>query len=226
MFVDSVAPSYSVLALDTAGRLDCELATLATYVDDIRDLIRGDARGALVVNALARVIVIAQLLRAQALHAAVGRDDESIENDERAFLARISIVVRSLFALKQNESWVSRAAWSGRFTSLRDFNVYVVDQLARIHNRWLEQRGPHQSLDAATQRALAYSALDDAEIALERVGRDGAVQRFLRVGSSNACEAVATACRELAATLGVVVTAPCDKTPAQPAERPVDRNAS
>ncbi len=92
-------PSRSVLVLDTAGQLDRELASLAAYVDDIRDLLRGDARASLVEHTVARVIVTAQHLRTQVLDAAV-RPDASIEIHERALRARMNIVVRALYALK------------------------------------------------------------------------------------------------------------------------------
>lgn len=195
-------PSRSVLALDTAGRLDRDLATLAAYVDDLRDRLHGDSRGSLLVNALARIIVTAQLLRTQALDAAVAPESASIEVHERAMRARMNIVVRALFVLKQNERWLSSV---GRFRSLRDFSRYVIDHVAGIHCRWLEARGTEQGLDQATRHALAYAALDDAEISFERLGRDPDVERFLRVGASNGCAAVATACRELAATFGLAL---------------------
>lgn len=208
MFVDFVPSSRSVLVLDTAGRLDRDLATLAAYVDDLRDRLHGDARASLLVNALARIIVTGQLLRTQALDAAVAPESASIEIHERALRARMNVVVRALFALKQNERWLSLPASVGRFRSLRDFNVYVIDQVAQIHALWLEHRCAEQRLDEATQRALAYTALDDAEIAFERLGRDADVERFLRLGASNGCAAVATACCELAATFGIALTSP------------------
>lgn len=226
MFVGVVDSPYSVLALDTAGRLDRELAALATYVDEVRDLLRGEAQGALLVRAVARVIVTAQQLRAQAHDSAVGPDTDSIELRERALQARMNIVVRALYALKQNEHWVPNDALTGPFRTLRDFNLHVVDHVASIHARWLEQRAPQQALDHQTQRALAYAALDEAEIAFERLSRNRAVRRFLRVGSSNACAALATACRELAAILGVAVAGEEATTATQPPKRAVDRSAS
>lgn len=198
--------SRSVLVLDTAGRLDRDLATVAKYVDDLRDRLHGDARGSFLVQAVARVIVIAQLLRTQALDAAVEPEAVSIEFHERALRARMNIVVRAMFALKQHERWLTLPTAVGRFATLRDFSVYVTDQVAQIHCRWLEARGTEQRLDSAARQALTYSALDDAEIAFERLGRDPDVEQFLCVGAANACEAIATACRELAATMGVALT--------------------
>ena len=206
VFVASVPPSRSVLVLDTAGQLDRELASLAAYVDDIRDLLRGDARASLVEHTVARVIVTAQHLRTQVLDAAV-RPDASIEIHERALRARMNIVVRALYALKQNERWLPHVALVGRFRSLRDFNLYVVDRVALIHTGWSEQRGS-QPLDSANQAASAYAALDEAEIAFERLGRDVDVEQFLRLASESPCEPVATACRELAVTIGAALKPP------------------
>lgn len=219
--------SRSVLALDTAGRLDRDLATLAAYVDDLRDRLHGDSRGSLLVNALARIIVTAQLLRTQALDAAVAPESASIEIHERAMRSRMSVVARALFALKQNERWLSLTNSVGRFQSLRDFSAHVIDQVAQIHCRWLEGRGSEQRLDPAAQRALAYAALDDAEITFERLGRDADVEQFLRAGASNGCAAIQTACRELAATFGLALASASEETViTHPARRLGRRTAS
>lgn len=223
MFLDVVASTYSVLALDTVGRLDRELATLAAYVDDVRDLLCRDARGSLVVQAVARVIVNAQHLRSQAHDAATGVDADSIEIRERALRARINIIVRALYALKQNERWMPQEAFGGRFRSLREFSLHVVDYVAQVHACWLEQRDPQQRVDRAAQRTIAYAALDDAEIAFERLGRDLAVQQFLQVGASSACEAIGTACRELSITVGIALHASSGEPTAL---RPANRSAS
>lgn len=207
MFVDDVPPPCSILVLDSAGRLDRELATLAAHLDDMRDLLRGELRASLLLQAVARVIVTAQQLRALALNAVVGDAMETIALNERALQARISIVVRALYALKQNENWLEPGSLAGRFRTLRDFNLWIVDRVAQIHSQWLEQRAAQQAQDAVTGRALAYAALDDAEFSFERLGCDADVERFLRVGAANACEAVAVASQELAATFGVVLTA-------------------
>lgn len=195
--------SACTVALDTAGRLDRELATVATYLDDLREQLRGDARASLLVNALAHAMMTAQQLREHVLRAVVGPDEESIEIHERALRARMNIVIRGLYALKQNELWIPLDAFAVRFRVLSDVSAFMVDQLSRIHDRWQEQRGLDQLLDACARRALAYAALDEAEIALERLGRDSDLQRFLRVGGTSECEPLATACREIAATLGV-----------------------
>jgi hypothetical protein len=79
----------------------------------------------------------------------------------------------------------------------------MVDQLSRIHERWQEQRGLDPLLEYSARQTLAYAAIDEAEIALERLGRDSDLQRFLRVGGTSECKPVATACREITATLGV-----------------------
>lgn len=227
MFLDVVASAYSVLALDTVGRLDRELATLAAYVDDVRDLLCRDARGSLVVQAVARVIVNAQHLRSQAHDAAAGVDADSIEIRERALRARMNIIVRALYALKQNERWMPQEAFGGRFRSLREFNLHVVDYVAQVHACWLEQRDPEQPADRVAQRTIIYAALDDAEIAFERLGRDDAVQQFLSVGASSACEAIATACRELATTVGAALRAATGEAAGRhPAKSLAGRSAS
>lgn len=199
--------SACVVALDTAGRLDRELATVATYVDDVRDLLHGDGRAALLVHAVARVIVTARQLRQQVLCAAVAVDEASVETHERALRARMNIAIRGFYALKQNELWLPRAAFGARFRVLRDVTAYLVDQFTQIHDRWQEQRGRSQRIEAHLRRVVTYTALDEAEIALERLGRDADLWRFLSAGAASGCESVAIACREIAWTLGVMLPA-------------------
>jgi len=198
--------SACVVALDTAGRLDRELATVATYVDDVRDLLQGDGRAALLVHAVARVIVTARQLRQQVLCASVDADEASVEIHERALRARMNIAIRGFYALKQNELWLPRAAFGARFRVLRDVTAYLVDQFAQIHDRWQEQRDRNQ-LHADLRRVVTYTALDEAEIALQRLGRDVDLERFLSAGAASGCESVVTACREIAWTLGVMLPA-------------------
>lgn len=199
---------------------------MASYVDDVCELLRSDARGSLLVQTVARVILTAQLLRSQALDAVADKDTESIEIRECALRARMNIVVRALYALKQNERWMSRAAFAGRFRSLRDLSAHVIDEVAQIHQRWLEQRAPRQSLDVPSLRTLAYAALDDAEIAFERLGRDSDLEHFMRVGASSACEAIATACREMAITVGVALRGSSEEGTALGPGDSADRSAS
>ena len=76
------------------------------------------------------------------------------------------------------------------------------------------------------QQTLAYTALDDAEIAFERIGRDPALERFIRIGAACTCSAVCLACQELAATIGLTLTTCRDDVLTQPPKSPVDRTAS
>lgn len=199
--------SACAVALDTAGRLDRELATVATYVDDVRDLLQGDGRAALLVHAVARVIVTARQLRQQVLCAAVDVDEASVEIHEPALRARMNIAIRAFYALKQSELWIPRSAFGARFRVLRDVTAYLVDQFVQIHDRWQEQRGRNQRMQADLRRVVTYTALDEAEIALQRLGRDSDLQRFLSAGAASGCESVAIACREIAWTLGVMLPA-------------------
>lgn len=209
VFVDDVPTSCSLLGcLDAAGRLERELATVAAYVDELRDLLDGDARASLLVNALARVIVSAEQLRQQVHRAATSADDATIEGHEHALRARFNIVVRALYALKSNERDIPASAYTARCCSLRDVSALLVDQLAGIHEQWLGQRGADPRLDLPTRQAIAYAALDEAEIAFERLGHDEALGQFLRVGASNASVSIATACREIAATIGLTLSDP------------------
>lgn len=216
------APSYPVLALDAAGRLARELAAVAAYVEDLRETLRGDARSPLLVTTLARVIVTAQQLRQHALHAVTARWEESIEIHERALRARMNIILRGLYALKQSEQSIPAGAFAARFRSLREVTVYLVEQLTQIHMRWQEQLELDRRLDSGSSRALAYAALDEAEVALARLGRDPDLERFFRVGATSANEAVTTACGEIAATLGHELSSESATT----IEAPSGRNVS
>lgn len=203
----AVPLSCSVLSVvDSAGRLDRQLAIVAAYVDDLRGLLHSDSRASLLVNALTQAILTAQQLRQHALRAATSADDAAIDVHERALRARLNIVARALYALKSNERDVPVSAFTGALHSFRDASAYLVEHLARIHDRWQEQRAAEEQLDSSARQAIAYASVDDAEIAFERLGRDEALGHFLRVGAGCASVSVATACREIAATLGLSVT--------------------
>jgi hypothetical protein len=52
-------------------------------------------------------------------------------------------------------------------------------------------------------QALAYAALDEAEVAFERLGSDEGLIHFLLSGFDSTSDEVVTACREVAATIGL-----------------------
>lgn len=56
----AAAPASSVLALDTAGRLECDLVSIINYLDDS---FRHDARTAFLLRSIETVVVTARLLR-------------------------------------------------------------------------------------------------------------------------------------------------------------------
>lgn len=222
-----MASSSSILALDSAGRLDRELTSIAAHVDDLRDLLQGDARASLLVQSLALAIVTAQQLRIQVLHVAETSAKGSVDLYERTMRARLNIVVRALYALKSSESWIPHDAFARRFRALRDISVYLADRVGQIHAQWTEQRAMYQQADAWMRQTLAYTALDDAEIAFERIGRDPDLEHFVRVGAGCTCAAVRLASHELAVTFGLALAAPReDAAEARAPSSRVDRSAS
>lgn len=206
MFLGLVASSYSVLALDAAGQLDQELAAAAGHLDALRERLRDDARMGPLLHAI-RTVTAAALtvhqLRKHLAHATSHEADAPIEIYERALRARWSVVFRAIYALTHCEQDMPHAAFIGRFKSVRDVVAHLVDQLAEIHVRWNQQRRLHERLDLVTRHALAYAALDEAEIAFERLGRDLALRHFLRIAAGSTSPSVRTGCREIAATLGL-----------------------
>ena len=223
MFVDAVDSPYLVVALDTAGRLDQGLATVAGCLNDVADVLSRDARTAFLPGAIEMVLATARLLRADVLDAIGTSAEAPIEIDERAVLARIRVVMRALRVLRRCESAVPRAALVGRFGSVRDVSTFLVDQIAQIYARWIEQRGDIEVRESATRSALAYAAADDAEIGFALLGRDASLTTFLRTGAASDVEAVRAACREIAATLGLTLAPRGDErtngTPVSRAER-------
>lgn len=198
-----MAPPHAVFVLDTAGRLDRELAAVAGYLDDPSGLFRRDARTAFLRRALETVAVTARLLHAYALDAMAPIAEAAIDDHERAVRGRAHIVMRALHVLAGRTHEVPAAALSGRFSSAGDVSAFLVDEVSHIYARWKEQRDAARLADGALQRALRDSAIDDAEVAFERLGRDRDFATFVRVGSTAESEPVRIACRELAAVMGV-----------------------
>lgn len=206
MFLGDVASSYSVLALDAAGQLDHELAAVAGHLDSLRERFRDDARMGPLLHSLRSVAAAAltvHQLRKHLAHATSNEADAPIDIYERALRARWSVVFRAVHALSHFEHDTPPGAFIGRFKSVRDVVAHLVDQLAEIHVRWNQQRRLHERLDLVTRHALAYAALDEAEIAFECLGRDLALRHFLRVAGGSASPSVRMGCREIAATLGL-----------------------
>lgn len=219
--------SCSILALDSAGRLDRELATVARLVDDLLDLVRADARASRLVQAVAVAIVNAQQLRRHIVQATdCGRARLSVDVHERALRARMNIVMRALYALKSSEAQIPSTAFVGRFHTLRDVSVHLADRLAHIHSLWTEQRATYRQLNAWMKQTLAYQALDDAEIAFERLGRDRDLEHFVSTSAASASEAVSLASQELAVTFGIALAATDGAAATQPASCAADRSAS
>lgn len=206
MFVGVVASSYSVLALDAAGQLDFELAAAVGHLDSLRERFRDDARMGPLLHSIRTVAAAALTVRQLRKHLAHATSDEAhapIEIYERALRARWSVVFRAVHAISHAEQDAPRAAFIGRFLSVRDVVAHLVDQLAEIHVRWNQQRRMHLRHDVVTRHALAYAALDEAEIAFERLGRDFALRHFLRVSIRSSSPSIRMGCREIAATLGL-----------------------
>lgn len=196
-----MASPYLVLALDTAGRLDRELTAVSDYLDDPAGTFCRDVHRAFLLRSIEAILATARAIRQQLLDAVTRNTESTIEIQERAVRSRTKILMRALQVLVRREHEVPRNALIGRFQSVQDVYVFLVDQVVQIHGRWMEQRDADRQLDADSRGVLAYSAVDDAEIGFERLGRDTALATFLRVGAASECEPIRTACREIAATL-------------------------
>lgn len=131
--------------------------------------------------------------------------DGALDTHERGIRARTYIVMRALRVLAQREREVPASALVGRFRCLNDVSRFLIDQVSQIYSLWMEQSGTGtgQQLDSSTRQALRYIAVDEAEVAFERLGRDVALATFLRVCAACDSDAVSTACREVAAIVGV-----------------------
>jgi hypothetical protein len=202
----AVAPASSVLALDTAGRLDRELAAVETYLGDTPEWFVRDARSALLVRSIKAVVVTARLLRQHVLDAICRSTDGTIDILERGIRARANIVMRALYVLGHRECEVPASALVAPFGHVRDVCAFLVDRVTAIYARWSDQRATDHELDPSTRQALRYIAVDEAEVAFERLGRDAALATFLQVGAASDSPAVSTACRELAAIVGLMGT--------------------
>lgn len=201
-----MAPSYSVLVLDTAGRLDRELAVVRGFADQLAELLREDARAAFLSGALNAAMSTLRLLRRCMVDSIGTLQDVSIEVQEAALRARMNIVVRAVYFLHRGERDVPASALGGRFRSVSDVTTHLADHVSRILSQWLEQRAAGAQVDEASRRALRYAALDEAEVAFEALGRDPELSRFLRAGSESASELFRLSCLEIAATVGLAVT--------------------
>jgi len=225
-----VAHSCSILGcLDVAGRLERELAAVTAYVDDFAASAGRDVRVTFLQRSLVLVTVTARVLRQLALDAATTTSNVqlSVEAHEHALRVRLNVLMRATYTLRRREPEIPTTAFTARFRDVHSVCIHLNDQAVQIHSRWQEQRGSNPPRDAATRQALAYQALDDAEIAFERLGRESDLEHFLRVGAATTCEPVSLACRELAATVGLALaSANNDADSTQPAACSVDRTAS
>lgn len=209
----ALVPASSVLALDTAGRLDRELAAVIGYLDDAAELFGREARTAFLLQLIETLVETAHLLHRQVLDAACRSTDADIATHERGVRARANILMRALYVLKQREQELPGSALVGRFRCARDAYTFLIDGVTRIYATWNEQLGTVQQLDPSTRHALRYIAVDEAEIAFERLGRDTSLATFLRVGATSGSDAVSTACSEIAAVVGLARTTRAEDRP-------------
>lgn len=221
---DADVPPSAVLALDAAGRLERELAALASYLADSADSFGRDTRIALLVDSVEAIAITAHLVRQRVLDSLRRSSAGAIELHERAIRARANIVMRALYVLKGRERELSAAALSGRFRCTQDVFAFLVDRITELYGRWSEQYETARALDVASQHALRYIAADEAEVAFARLGRDPALATFLRVGSTCESEAIRMACGESAAIVGLRATE--DDGGANGVSKPQDGRAS
>jgi len=206
---NEVLPASSVLAIDTAGRLERELAATITFLGDPDGPVGRDGRSVFLLRSLETVISTARLLRQLVLDATCRSTDGSIEVHERGIRARATIVMRALYVFKQHAHEVPATALVAPFLRVHDVCAFLIDHISEICSRWNDQRGTGPQADPSTHRALRYIAADEAEIAFERLGRDAAFATFLRVGATcTSSDAVRTACREIGVIVGLTRTTP------------------
>ncbi|MCW5801788.1 MAG: hypothetical protein KIT31_05330 [Deltaproteobacteria bacterium] len=190
----------SILALDTAGRLDGELAAITRYLNDPHRTLRREVISSTLVRSIENAVAIARLLRQYVLDA-MYRTEDALDVTECGVRARANILMRALQLFKQREHEVPAAALVAPFLRLHDLSIFLTNRVAQIYARWTEQTGTEQGLDRSTQR---YLAVDEAEIAFVRLGRNAAFATFLRVGIACGSDAVRAACREIAGVVGLV----------------------
>ncbi|MBX3157760.1 MAG: hypothetical protein KF773_17460 [Deltaproteobacteria bacterium] len=186
----------SILALDTAGRLDREIATITGYLE-------GREVSSTLMRSIENVVAIERLLRRRMLDA-MCRTEDDVHDGIRA---RANIVMRALRVFREHEHEFPAAALIVPFLRLHDLSVFLTNRTAEICARWTEQSGPEQAHDPSTRHALRYLADDEAEISFARIGRNAAVATFLCIGIDRGSDAVRTACREIAVVVGLASAA-------------------
>ena len=197
-----MAPSTSVLLLDTAGRLDRELGAARGLADELTALLQTDSRGAFLTGAINAAMSTLRLLRRR-MHSALAGAEVSIDVQESALRARMHVIVRAVYFLHRDMHAVPAFALGGRFRSVPEVTSYLADQVSQILAQWKDQRTAGLPLDDVSRR---YASLDEAEVAFEALGRDPDLARFLRAGSESESEPLSLSCLEIAATVGLAIT--------------------
>jgi hypothetical protein len=179
----AIGDTALLLALDAAGRLAHELASVGGVLDALAATVRH----------------LRQHMLDSAAPGSMLREDIS----ERALRARVNIVMRGIRVLESREHEVPSAALAAPFRSVRDVCVCLEDRVTQIYARWARQQEPERDADPDAQRWLRYLAVDDAEVAFALLGREPAIARFLSAGAGAVCGDVGAACREIAAAIGL-----------------------
>lgn len=125
----------------------------------------------------------------------------SVDRRESSYRARAVVLRLQLQELRLAESEVVQHLWPapGRFHSLDDMSSFVCDRIGRVNAGLVTARHEVAKDD---HRAL-IAAVAKAEYQLVEIGRDHDLVCFLAAGAAMTSPRFRTACRVIAALLGV-----------------------
>jgi len=209
LLVGDAAPPTLVLALDAAGRLEHELGAVVGLLNDRTFAVARGAVAAAITRSLESVVETVRLLRQSVLDTATRGADAVPTIRERAIRARVNVVIRAIHVLQSREHDVPGPALVAPFRCVRDVCVFLVDRFAQIYEGFAEHATDHE-FDTGARHRLRYIAVDDAEIAFARLGREPALAHFLRGCATSHSDEVRGACREIAVTLGLALATTSD----------------
>jgi hypothetical protein len=200
-----VAATDLPLVLEAVGQLDQELTRLTRQAAALAAPLAAPDHVSTIANlrrALERATRAMNSMRERVLDSAT---ELTVDRFESAFRARTIVLQIQLQTLKLVEPQVAHRLWpsTGRFQSVDDVSVFLLDKIGRLNAGWSEARRLLKNGDAEPDYRALIAAVATAEHELIAVGKNSDLISFLAAGASLTSEDFRTACRVIAALLDV-----------------------
>jgi hypothetical protein len=213
------------LVLEAVAQLEVEVSNIGRCSDDLvtsASVVAAPVTVLKIRGAHRRAERAIDTLRSRLLDDA--SDEPSREHREWTFRARAIVLALQMPELKRYEREVGTRLWParGRFASIAELCSYILERIGEINGRWLVDRRAIDVVgcDGEAARERAYlGALTEAERGLCNIGMEPDVACLLAAGAAMSSVGFRTACRVVAALLGVSL-APAAIAATSPTGRP------